>query len=76
VKAPQFDQSPGFNPEQNGLYEVKLLLTQEGLVFVNFDASTVEIPFSTVKLKLNMGACTWLEGFNVSIQSNWKNIGK
>lgn len=76
VKAPKFEESPGFNHEENGLFEVKLILTREGLIFVNFDARTMNLPFNDVKSHINLGSSIWMDGFDVRSTGNWKDIGK
>ena len=76
VKAPKFDESAGFNPEENGLFEVKLILTREGLIFVNFDAGTMKLPFNNVKSHVDFGNSSWVDGINVTCATNWKVIGK
>ena len=76
VKAPKFDLSPGFKPQENGLFEVKLLRTQEGLVRVNFDASTLRHPFHDMTSSLGMGDSTWIDGFDKETDINWKVIGE
>jgi len=76
IKAPKFDESPGFNHEQNGLFEVKLILTREGLIFVNFDASTMNLPFNNVKSHINLGSSLWIDGFDLASTTNWKDLGK
>jgi phenylpropionate dioxygenase-like ring-hydroxylating dioxygenase large terminal subunit len=76
VKAPKFDLSPGFKPEENGLFEVALLRTQEGLIRVNFDASTLRHPFHDMTSSLGMGDSTWIDGFDKETDVNWKIIGK
>ncbi|KIX04917.1 uncharacterized protein Z518_05788 [Rhinocladiella mackenziei CBS 650.93] len=74
VKAPKFDESPGFVHEENGLFEVKSIVTREGLVFVNFDASTMNLPFNNVKSHVDLGSCSWVDGMNVTCATNWKDI--
>lgn len=76
IKAPKFDESPGFNHEENGLFEVKLILTREGLIFVNFDASTMKLPFNDVKSHINLGNSVWRDGFDMTSTANWKDLGK
>ncbi|KAJ5180182.1 Aromatic-ring-hydroxylating dioxygenase alpha subunit [Penicillium capsulatum] len=39
VKAPQFDDVPGFEKSENGLYEVHTHITDHGFVFVNLNAN-------------------------------------
>ncbi len=76
VKAPKFENMPGFNLEDNGLFEIKLILTREGLVFVNFDASTMHLPFNDMKSGLDMGGFKWLSGVDAKCSMNWKQIGE
>jgi phenylpropionate dioxygenase-like ring-hydroxylating dioxygenase large terminal subunit len=76
LKAPKFDESPGFNHEENGLFEVKLISTREGLTFVNFDASTLKLPFDNVKSHVDLGNCVWIDGISVERATNWKVIGE
>ena len=76
MKAPKFENMPGFVPENNGLFEVKMILTREGLIFINFDGNTMHLPFNDVKSGLDMGDCKWLDGVDVKCLANWKQIGK
>jgi len=76
IKAPKFDLSSGFKPEDNSLFEVKLLRTQEGLVRVNFDASTLGQPFRDMTSSLGMGHSTWIDGFDKETDMNWKAVGE
>lgn len=39
TKAPEFETVPGFEKEKNGLWEIHLNITAQGLVFVNLDAA-------------------------------------
>ena len=75
VKAPKFERSPGFKPEDNGLFEIKLILTRDGLIYVNFDATTISLPFNKVESGLEMKAYSWLDGVSVETGANWKVIG-
>lgn len=76
VKAPKFEEFPGFDLEENGLFEVKLISTREGLIFVNFDASTLNLPFDNVKSNVDFGSCVWIDGISVECSTNWKDIGR
>lgn len=38
MKAPQFDDVPGFDKSENSLFEIHAHTTEHGWVFVNFDA--------------------------------------
>ena len=76
VKAPKFENMPGFVPAENGLFEIKLILTKEGLVFVNFDSSTMGMPFSGVKSQMLVPDLHWRESFSFTTNLNWKGIGE
>ena len=76
AKAPKFDEFPGFVLEDNGLFSVKLITTREGLVFVNFDASTMKLPLENVKSHVDLGSCSWVDGMEVTCGTNWKKIGE
>jgi len=76
VKAPKFEDMPGFVPRENGLFEVKLILTGEGLVFVNFASSTKGLPFAGLRSKLPAPELQWKESFVFSTDLNWKNVGE
>lgn len=39
TKAPQFDKVEGFSKEENGLFEIPTFVTDQGLIFINFDQS-------------------------------------
>lgn len=76
MKAPKFEDMPDFVSEENGLFEVKLILTKEGLIFVNFDSSTMGLPFSGVRSKLPAPELQWKESFVFSTELNWQIVGK
>lgn len=76
IKAPKFDESAGFVLAENGLFEIKVLLTQGGLVFVNFDASTMNLPSTNVKSHVDLGACSYLDGVSLTTSTNWRYIGE
>lgn len=46
-KAPQFQNVEGFDPDANGLYEIKCHVTKQGLIFINFDNTDTAVPFDT-----------------------------
>jgi phenylpropionate dioxygenase-like ring-hydroxylating dioxygenase large terminal subunit len=75
IKAPKFETSPGFKADENGLFEIKLILTRDGLIFVNFDETTMNLPFGNVESGLDMKAYRWLDGSSVKTGVNWKVIG-
>jgi phenylpropionate dioxygenase-like ring-hydroxylating dioxygenase large terminal subunit len=41
TKAPEFDTVPGFDKKKNGLWEIHVKVSAQGLVFVNIDAAKV-----------------------------------
>ncbi|EJD06367.1 ISP domain-containing protein [Fomitiporia mediterranea MF3/22] len=45
VKAPKFDTVPGFDKKANGLFKVHTHVTQQGFIFINFDASPNPVAF-------------------------------
>jgi hypothetical protein len=67
---------PGFRPEENGLFEIKLVQTRDGLLYVNFDATTMRMPFNNVKSGLDMEAYRWLNGKLIAVKVNWRAIGE
>ena len=76
IKAPQFEDMPGFVPADNSLFEIKLIVTSEGLIYVNFDANTMHLPFNNVKAGLNIDGCKWLDGVDIECSTNWKQLGE
>lgn len=57
TKAPEFDTIPEFDKKKNGLWEIHLETSAQGLVFVNLDAakSVMELRLN----ELNTGAEDW-----------------
>ncbi|TDL15448.1 ISP domain-containing protein [Rickenella mellea] len=45
VKAPKFENVPGFDKTENGLFKVHTHVTPQGFIFLNFDASPNPVPF-------------------------------
>jgi nitrite reductase/ring-hydroxylating ferredoxin subunit len=41
TKAPEFDTIPGFDKNKNGLWEIHVKVSAQGLVFVNIDAARI-----------------------------------
>ncbi|KAJ5984874.1 hypothetical protein N7522_012070 [Penicillium canescens] len=80
VKAPQFDDVPGFDKSQNSLFEIHARSTNHGLVFVNLNAGEPE-PFDemivsslytfsyTSGLEANS---SWVSGQTLTGEFNWK----
>lgn len=63
-------------PEDNGLWSIKLVQTTEGLLFVNFDANTMDLPFNDVSSRLQLAELNWLDGMDLELETNWKQIGE
>jgi len=79
VKAPEFENVPGFDKSKNALWEVKTEVINS-LVFINFDARSEVAsvgfenslkPFKTLKTKDMRCAVDW----KVGCQMNWKLAG-
>lgn len=76
MKAPKFENMPGFIPQENGLFEVKLISTIEGLVFVNLECAGLRLPFSGSRSGTVISNLQWREQFDVDTNCNWKTIGE
>lgn len=75
VKAPKFDQESGFDLSQNGLFEIPLAVTEEGLIFVNFDNTPSRTP-QPPRVDAG-GACIderdyWRDGWELEGRFNYK----
>ncbi|CAG7918004.1 unnamed protein product [Penicillium olsonii] len=81
VKAPQFDQVPGFDKSQNSLFEIHTHTTKQGLILVNLNAekptnlddeavSTLDALFQASGWQQNS---IWVAGQTVSGDFNWKS---
>ena len=58
TKAPQFDNIPGFVKEKNGLHKIHSHVTEQGLIFINFDSTeNGPIPFEE-----------WFQGINSDLK--------
>lgn len=76
VKAPQFDDVPGFDKSQNSLFEVHTHTTDQGLIFVNLNSGEPAV-FDGVASALSglaglRGKSTWVSGLTLSGDFNWK----
>lgn len=58
------------------MWSIKLVQTTEGLLFVNFDANTMDLPFNEVSSRLQLADLTWLDGMDMELEANWKQIGE
>ncbi|CAG8262933.1 unnamed protein product [Penicillium salamii] len=80
VKAPQFDNVPGFDKSQNSLFEIHAHTTQQGLVFVNLNAEEPSPLDDEAMSKLNgfsvasglQPGSVWVAGQTLSADFNWK----
>ncbi|KAL1970261.1 hypothetical protein VTN77DRAFT_5421 [Rasamsonia byssochlamydoides] len=78
IKAPHFENVPGFDKSQNGLFEIHTAMSKDGLIFVNLDANpTVSEPdfksadAFTAQQRLGMKS-TWISGSTFEGKFNWK----
>jgi phenylpropionate dioxygenase-like ring-hydroxylating dioxygenase large terminal subunit len=74
VKAPQFENTVGFNMQNNSLYEVALWMDEDGFIFVNFANSVVSEPGWASSPK-NYGDTLHCESFEIKINFNWRIAG-
>jgi phenylpropionate dioxygenase-like ring-hydroxylating dioxygenase large terminal subunit len=74
VKAPQFEDTIGFDPEKNGLYEIMLHVDMGGFIFVKFATSAGGPPVWTSSPKNYGGLCHW-ESFDIQLGLNWRFAG-
>ncbi|KAJ5778866.1 hypothetical protein N7457_006586 [Penicillium paradoxum] len=80
VKAPQFDDIPGFDKSRNSLFEIHTHTTDQGLVFVNLDSGEPAAFDSTITSSVGRFAriagmeekSTWITGQTLSGDFNWK----
>lgn len=84
MKAPQFDDVPGFDKSQNSLFEVHTHTTDQGMVFVNLNSGEPAAFDSQVPSTLSGFAhvpgleakSSWVSGQTLSGDFNWKVGGK
>ncbi|OQE16311.1 hypothetical protein PENFLA_c028G06905 [Penicillium flavigenum] len=80
VKAPQFDDVPGFDKSQNSLFEVHTYTTDQGMIFVNLNSgepaafgSEMASSLSGFARRAGLEAkSTWVVGQTLSGDFNWK----
>ncbi|KAJ5712661.1 hypothetical protein N7493_009129 [Penicillium malachiteum] len=80
VKAPQFDDVPGFDKSENSLFEIHAHTTEQGLVFVNLDSGEPALFEDSVRASLedfkrDSGLGTkseWVTGQTLTGSFNWK----
>jgi len=82
IKAPQFDQVEGFDRSKNGLFEISVHITPQGLIFVNFDCSE-EGPVSFKEWyggleeeldEVNFDAYEYHSSYQLDGRFNWKTL--
>jgi phenylpropionate dioxygenase-like ring-hydroxylating dioxygenase large terminal subunit len=85
IKAPHFENEPGFDKTQNGLFEIHTVTSTDGLVFINLDASPgvsvdgldlKEADAFTARQLLSRGKGRWIEGRTLEGNFNWKAGGE
>jgi nitrite reductase/ring-hydroxylating ferredoxin subunit len=80
IKAPEFDNVPGFNKGKNGLWEIKTEV-REGMVFINFDArpdiedSSLERSDTMLPRRWGTAKMTYVADFRFEMPANWKFLG-
>jgi phenylpropionate dioxygenase-like ring-hydroxylating dioxygenase large terminal subunit len=79
IKAPEFENVPGFDKGKNGLWEVKTAV-QEGMVFINFDATcSVEQlglgEFGAVLRTWGFATTKCIAEWRIDTAVNWKALG-
>ncbi|CAG7978711.1 unnamed protein product [Penicillium nalgiovense] len=80
VKAPQFDDVPGFDKSQNSLFEVHTYTTGQGMIFVNLNSGEPAAFGSGMASSLSGFArmaglearSNWVAGQTLSGDFNWK----
>ncbi|KAJ5392744.1 hypothetical protein N7465_011718 [Penicillium sp. CMV-2018d] len=80
VKAPQFDDVPGFDKSQNSLFEVHTHTIDQGMVFVNlkssepaaFDGEVASSLSAFSRIAGLKAKSTWVAGQTLSGDFNWK----
>lgn len=83
VKAPMFDGVPGFKKEDNGLFEIEVIVSDSGAILVNLDTGVKDQSINEEAkrnidtfLGLKSGKARWVDGRTVEGGFNWKKAGK
>jgi nitrite reductase/ring-hydroxylating ferredoxin subunit len=81
IKAPHFENVPGFDKAQNGLFEIHAAMSKDGLILINLDANPTvpEVNFEsadafTAQQRLGVKS-TWIGGSTFEGNFNWKAAG-
>ncbi|KAJ5714788.1 uncharacterized protein N7483_011969 [Penicillium malachiteum] len=80
VKAPQFDDVPGFDKSENSLFEIHAHTTEQGWVFVNLDTgepgpfeASLQASLEEFKRDSGLGKRSeWVTGQTLTGSFNWK----
>lgn len=82
IKAPHFENVPGFDKSQNGLFEIHTAMSKDGLIFINMDANPTVSPPDfksadafTARQRLGIKS-TWISGSTFEANFNWKAAGE
>jgi phenylpropionate dioxygenase-like ring-hydroxylating dioxygenase large terminal subunit len=75
VKAPKFEGMHGFIPQDNGLFEIKLIATND-LIFVNFDPSSLEWTLTGSQAPGCVDNLQWKDSFTIRTELDWKTVGE
>jgi len=81
TKAPEFDTVPEFDKEKNGLWEIHLEISAQGLVFVNLDAAKSVVSLTLEELDTgadvrNMARSKKVAEWRYEGGFNWKLASK
>lgn len=81
TKAPHFDDVPGFDKLDNGLFEIKTHITKQGLIYINFDQGDDVIPFDdwfkgmqTEMEEYDFSDYEYEMSYELDGQFNWKTL--
>jgi len=74
VKAPQFEDTVGFDMQRNGLYEIALHIDTDGFVFINFAPASASIP-PRISLPRPQTGLIHEECFEIQVSLNWRFAG-
>jgi phenylpropionate dioxygenase-like ring-hydroxylating dioxygenase large terminal subunit len=82
VKAPHFDDIPGFQKDDNNLFQIWVRPDSHGFVFVNFDAGydIEDLPMGHMKNfstnhRIDNGSIA-IKSWQVEVNMNWKFVGE
>jgi len=73
IKAPEFDTVLGFDKKKNGLWEIRVMVSSQGLVFVNLDAGETVNDLAREELDTKSG---YLMGIPPTRIAEWRHDGE